>query len=403
MIAEAAARWFASRREELNQRFALQRRQFPALNPQHVLALMEQIIAPLAGDQPEADELCLSVFELILLHAARNSFAVRPGIKFLMCSTFPRIRMLLLKSPRDLPGSLCNATENLGRRGVEFAEKLGAMARSIATPEILLAMGVVLAWRLGEARLRTQALRAASTLPPRVVLETLDLSGWPDSALSLVLAAFEQDGWRAPRVRLSEQTLETLAKGKVKTDELIRTLQSAPVPPLREWTVDFHVGDFSGFDGSFEALPLILNGGDRHTFLVRSRDRFFQLTADCFGWVCRAIEEPAPHALMPGSASVWSRLGLPDAADGSKQLSPDAELAQEGESTRSDALKESAFASLRRLVGFPKKDSGQARISLPRTPALKEATSFVPFQRLLAFTTKDSYRVRILLPPASVI
>lgn len=211
MIAEAAARWLASRREELNQRFERQRRQCPTLDSQHVLALTEQIISPLAGDEPEADQLCLAIFELILLHTARSSFAVRPGIKTLMCNTFPRLRALLLKSPIDLPGSLCNATENLGRKGTEFAERLGALSQSIAAPESLLVTGALLAWRLGEARLRTEVLATAATLPPRVVLETLDLSGWPDCAVPLALAALQNDGWHIPGKRISERTVRNLA------------------------------------------------------------------------------------------------------------------------------------------------------------------------------------------------
>jgi hypothetical protein len=371
MIAEAAKRWFESRHEELNRRFERQRRQFPALDPQYVLALTEQIIPPLAGDEPEANELCLNVFELILLHAVRNSFAVRPGIKILMCNAFPRLRMLLLKSPRDLPGSLCNATENLGQKGAEFAEGLGAMAHHFATPENLLATGALLAWRLGEARLRTPALAGARGLPPGIVLEALGLPGWPDGAVSLVLAALENDGWRAPRMRLSERTLRALGRAELKSDELIRTLESAPTPRLREWKIDFGVGAFSGFDGSFDSPPIVLNGGDRHTFFVRSGETFFQLTADCFGWVCRTIADPELDARMPRTTSVWSRLGLRAAADDRKWLSPDGELTLDGESARFDAL--------------------------------REATAFVPFPRLVAFTTRDSYRVRILLPPAAVI
>jgi hypothetical protein len=371
MIAEAAKRWFESRREELNRRFERQRRQFPTLDPQYVLALTDQIIPPLAGDEPEANELCLNVFELILLHAARNSFAVRPGIKILMCEAFPRLRALFLKSPRDLPGSLCNATENLGRKGAQFAERLGAMAHLIAGPENLLAAGALLAWRLGEARLRTHALAGARSLPPRMVLEALDLSGWPDGAVPLALAALEDDGWRLPGTRVSSRTLDALAREKVKSEELIRTFRSAPTPHLREWKIDFHVGDFSGLDGSFDSPPAVLNGGDRHTFLVRSGQTFHQLAADCFGWVCRTIADPELGARMPGSISVWSRLGLRAATDDRKWLSPDGELSLDGESARFDAL--------------------------------KEATSFAPFERLVAFTTKNSYRIRILLPPAAVV
>src|SRR5262249_33275877 len=145
---------------------------------------------------------------------------------------------------------------------------------------------------------------SARNLPPGIVREALGLPGWPDGAVSLALAALQNDGWRAPHMRVSERTLQALGRAEAKSDELIRTLESSSAPRLREWRIAVHVGDFSGFDGSFDSPPIVLNGGDRHTFLVRSGETFFQLTADCFGWVCRTIADPELDARMPRTTSV---------------------------------------------------------------------------------------------------
>jgi hypothetical protein len=259
----------------------------------------------------------------------------------------------------------------MGSKGVKFAEKLGVIGDELVTPEILLGAGTFVAWRLGEPRLRSQALAMASTLPAGVVLEILGLSGWPATAAAVALESLKDDAWHEPGRRLSEQALERLNLGTVTCDELSRALRSAPVPPLCEWRADPYVGDFSGFDGSFDAPPVVLNGGDRHNFLVRSADAFYRITADCFGWVCRATADPGLDVRIPGNASVWSRLGIRSAADDGKRLSPDGELMLDGERARFDAL--------------------------------KEVTSFVPLQRLVAFTRKNSYRVRLLLPRGAAI
>ncbi|MGH9821866.1 MAG: hypothetical protein ACREDR_01200 [Blastocatellia bacterium] len=366
MISGAGARWLKSRREELNVRFSRERRRFPALDPERVLALVGEIIPPLASEEPGSDELCLAVFELLLLHAGRDTLNSQPGINTLFRSTFPTLRHLLLQSPNGLPGALCNAVEKLGQRGLDFANGIATAGRALDVPEKLLSSGAVLAWRLGEARLRGRALQAAADLPPRVALDALGLSDWPEESTPLAFAVLEESGWQPPRTRVSSETLTALANGSAKISDLLNRVKSAETPPLQEWRTAARVGDFTGFGGSFDSPPLVLNGGGRHRFFVRSGDSFYQMTADCFGSVCRAIPDPGLDVRAPQAKGLLSRLKVRLAVDDGNRISPDGAL----------TLKDVSV----------------------KFPDLAGATSFVPLAGLVAFTTVDSHRVRILAP-----
>src|SRR5262249_20242669 len=142
-------------------------------------------------------DLLSAAYDLILLHAGRGTLSPEggsvAGIGALLRDTFPRLRRLLLTRPRALPGALSNAVENLGARGVEFPRDLAAVADALRTGDELLEAGVVLAWRLGDARCRVKALEIAARLPPRAVLAALKLPAWPEPAAAVVVGALAAD------------------------------------------------------------------------------------------------------------------------------------------------------------------------------------------------------------------
>jgi len=84
------------RADELNQRFGRAKRRAPKLDAEVVLISCLELLPPLAGDEPAAAELLSSVYDLLLLHAARDSWALRPGISELVSRAFPRLRPQLL-------------------------------------------------------------------------------------------------------------------------------------------------------------------------------------------------------------------------------------------------------------------------------------------------------------------
>lgn len=289
LVAGPAADWLASRREVLNERFERARRRSPALDPDDVSQWLTDVLPLVAGPEPGAARLCEAVFDLVLLHAGRGAFARCPGLGVLLTDTFPALRAALLAAPTSLPGALSNAVENLGPAGATFARRLPAVAE-LAGPDLLDA-GAVLAWRLGEARLRVRALELAARLPPAVVAVALDL---PVEAVPTAVARLTRDAWSEP---VGE--------------------------PAAGWRRVGAFGDFSGFGGDFDAPPRVLDGGDTHLFHLSSAGRHFRVDADRYGAVVRPEPDPglaSRLARAPGAIEQLFGAGDRAAPDGTFRL-----------------------------------------------------------------------------------
>jgi hypothetical protein len=371
LTASFARDWLTSRRDELNGRFRLAKRRSSSLDPEAVMALCADILPVMGGEGEEgAADLLSATYDLILLHAGRGTLAPRGGsnrgIAVLFRESLPKLRPLLLSRPRFLPGALSNAVENLGRRGEEFARGIVGVADSLERGADLADAGAVLAWRLGEAQLRQDALRAAEKLPAAAALKALRVGDWPSEAIALVLAALRTDAWRQPEEAISAETLAKLPKAAPrKLEDLRRELAAPPRAPLAEWEPVGSVGDFSGFDGPFDEPPLLLNGPEtsRHRFWALAANGAFRIDADAFGWSCRADASAADFKLGEPKARgfIASLLGAGD--DGAPQLAKDGTLTFGGESAKFEEL------------------SG--------------ATSFVAREGFVAWTIADSHRIRI--------
>lgn len=283
-----AAAWLAAHRSELNQRFARARKRFPTLDPDAVLSTVAEVLPPLAEPAAGSDELLSAVYDLILLHHGRGTLSAQPGLDLLLRQVLQALRPLLLQRPARLPGALSNAVENLGARGADFARALPELAAHVHTADGLLQAGAVLAWRLGEARLRRRALDLAPSLPPGAVLTALGLSDWPVEAAPAVVAALRLTAWQHPRELLSAATIESLRGAPERAVALAEQVAALPVPPLSAWRVVARVGAFAGFGGEFQGVPEVLDAGDEHRFVVHSGAEVLAIEADLFGWVSRA-------------------------------------------------------------------------------------------------------------------
>jgi hypothetical protein len=303
-VTGVAADWLAGRRDELNLRFRQARKHFGRLEPEQVLALSGAILPPLAGSgEPGAERLLYAAFDLILLHAGRGLLAqsadssdARAGqgwADVLLRETFVQLRPILLKEPRRLTGALSNAAENLGPQAPVFVREIVAVGGGLEEPQGLLDAGAVLAWRLGEARLREEALRRAAALPPRVSLNALGLNDWPAEAAPPVLAALETDAWRHPREVFRPETVARLACMSPAEREALRARLVDSSVSSQDWKRAAAVENFSGFGGHFDAPPMLLDPGataSRHRFLLVVPNGTFRLDADVFG--CASQPQP---------------------------------------------------------------------------------------------------------------
>jgi hypothetical protein len=366
VISGRGADWLESRREELNQRFLLARRRHPTLAPAPVLALLARAIPPLA-DRGASPALLSAIYDLVLLHAGRDALATHPGLAVLLFDAFPALLPLLERRPAALVAALSNAVENLGPRGDAFARGLVNLAGGLDDPGLFLKACAVMAWRLGDPRLRVGALAVASALPPRTLLRALALDPWPDPAAPVALAALETDAWQLPADRLSPSTLAALLRApEERAGAVEAALRSAAPPLLSRWRGASQVGAFTGFGGAFDAPPIVLDGGDRHTLHVRAGDGFFLVEADCFGWRCRPEPDPQLPVRRPEARGALSRIvGRLTSAGEAARLMPDGTFELDGEAAR--------------------------------IPELEGSTAYSYAPGRLAVTGADSHHVRVLV------
>jgi hypothetical protein len=310
-------------------------------------------------------ELLSAIYDLVLLHSGRDAFATHAGLATLLMETFPRIRAELERAPSVLVPSLSNAVENLRDRGDGFARALPGVVRGLEDPHAMLDASAVLAWRLGDPRLREGALRVAPTLPPRTLLAALGLEGWSDAAAPVAIEALQVDAWHLPSELILPATLEAIAPGRgERVRAVVEGLRSAPPVPLGRWHLVASVGAFTGFGGCFDSPPVVLDGGDRHTLHVRTGDAFFVIEADVFGWSCRQELDPGLQLRRAEDGGTVRRLA------GKLGLGEGARVSPEG---LVDLARESA-----------------------RVPALRGCSAFTFVPGRLAATTSDSHQVRIL-------
>jgi hypothetical protein len=305
--------WLALERQSLNGRFRLARQRFPKLDGEAFLALCREFLPVLAGnDAAESGELLHAAYDLLLLHAARGTLAPKaagggtlPGVRALFEEAFPPLRPLLLKRPRYLPGALSNAVENLAERGVELARGIVAIGPSIDQPDLLLDAGAVLAWRLGDARLRSASLKIAERLEGALFLKLLGLPNWPPAAAPLVLVSLATDGWQLPEELFSAATLSRLEG--MSTEERATLLQATNgTKKQAARRVVGRLGNFRGFGGAFTEPPILLSPSpapDRHRFWARSGGATYRIDADVFGWVCRPDTTDFPPSRPQGKRS----------------------------------------------------------------------------------------------------
>jgi hypothetical protein len=268
--------------------------------------------------------------------------------------------------PRFLPGALSNVVENLGVHGEEFARQVVDVAGHLHSPADLMDAGAVLAWRLGEARLRTEALRLAEGLPAAATLAALKLGGWPTEAAALVIAALKADAWRRPEDAIPAATLEKLPKASPKKlEDLRRDLSSPPRALLATWSPVGPIGNFTGFDGHFDEPPFLLAAPEssRHRLWALAANGAFRIDADLYGWSCRPDAAAADYKVgeVKGRGFIASLLGAGD--DGGPRLAPDGTLAYGGESVK--------------------------------LPEMAGASSFVAREDFIAWTSPDSHRIRL--------
>jgi hypothetical protein len=251
-----AADWLTRNRNGLNQRIRLARHQGGRPDSALLSAWLHRLLPQLCAKQA-GDAVIQAAFDLVLLLAAQSRL---PAIALAgsdaqgrLLDTVPELAPALNARP-ELLAAFSNAAGNLGSSGLAFAAALPALAAACPV-ERLLEAGAVLAWRLGEPRLRQRALAIAATLPSAAAAVALDV---PGPQLAEAIAQLNANAWRRP--------------GR---------------PGLAQ------IGDFTGFGGPFAVPPLLLGSSQGHGLHVQCGAVRHRIIADTFGWRCLPDADPA--------------------------------------------------------------------------------------------------------------
>ena len=189
------------------------------------------------------------------------------------CSTALRLvaalAPLVAREPERMSGAVLNALHQLcamdGARAKEWTQRVAAILKPVATfatVDQALALGRVIAWRVGLASQREVALREAPALPPDWTRAALDLPFTPDAGLWSALA-------QNPAMRAEEK-----------------------MPPIKpEWLG--WCGSFRGLGGPFAMLPNLGLAGGR--LAASDGQHTWWVAADGYGQQC----------VRMGAASEW--------------------------------------------------------------------------------------------------
>ena len=269
MITGAAADWLRKNRDGLNQRVRLARHQGGRPDGALLGTWLERLLPALCAGGAR-DGLLLATFDLVLLLAAHGRL---PQPELADADAHGRLLGALpgMVAALDVrPGMLAafsNAVGNLGAGGSAFAAALPALAAA-CPPEQLAEAGAILAWRVGEPRLRQRALTIAAGLPVAATAVALDVD---EAQAAAALAKLTANAWRRP-----------CAGGQL-----------------------VQIGDYLGFGGPFAMPPLLLGTAHGHCLRVQCGEHRHRIDADVFGWRC--VTDPDP-----GGVPVRGK--VPDAA-----------------------------------------------------------------------------------------
>lgn len=283
------ARILSAGRAHFNTRVAEARRRSPGFDGEIFAAFLVDTVDPLISAidaiAPERTApVALLAYDNALALATQRLLGPQcryPLIGEVWSRLFPRLARQIADEPKIL-GMLSNAalyldsTPNL--RGADWLQHMLQWAPMATNRSELRALGQVLAWRAGAAHFRAGALDAADTLPASLAIAAVGAK--PGSTWLSVRDQFMASPWWAP---------------------------DADVDAGR------HVGDFTGFGGTFSQPPEVR--GCASGFWVKSGNRFSLLIADVWGAVLHPaspeeFSSPEPQARQPVPVLKENRLLL---------------------------------------------------------------------------------------------
>lgn len=279
-IGNALTAVLKARRSDFNQRFKLAQQQYRTLTAEAWHAFVRDTLNPVAEiiaahDDAAVAEVISVLYDQALPLVAKQWLGSAPREPVLAACYKQLLATLapaLAREPERVSAALLNALHQLcalnTQRAQDWTQRMVAILKPVAasvTVEQTLALGRVIAWRVGLAALREAALRDAPTLPADWVRQALDIPFTPDAALWSTLN-------RNPAMRAEEK-------------------EPPRQPEWLGWTGGFRGLGKSG--GPFAALPSIGLAGGR--LAAGDGNHTWWLAADGYG----------QQAVRMGAAADW--------------------------------------------------------------------------------------------------
>lgn len=265
LLSDPFAHTLASRRAELNARFAEARHVRPALSPDAFGAFLRDAVDPVVCAVYDAapdrvDDVALAAYDVALDLVGQglvDGAARGAAIRDMWRTAIPAVARIVAIDPPRVLAALTNAAHQIAAtpdaRVDGWIGDLARLGGQCATPDDLLRLGQVAAWRAGLAHYRGGALDAARALPEPIALAAV---GAPHSARwSDVAERLAASEWFDPA----------------------RPPEASPTVPR----VAAHVGAFRALGGLFVEPPLVALV-DGH-LCTSSGGESWLVTADLFG------------------------------------------------------------------------------------------------------------------------
>lgn len=295
----AFAALLQARRESLNARYRQARASLPRLDPERVFAFLTETLAPIAAALPpdQAGSVTERLYGLALPLLGRDLLgpgARQPHIQAGWERLLPLWPRLLTEAPDGLARAISNALHALGRqpgaRPEDWLQAMAALGGQAESPDELLALGQVLAWRSGMAQYRDGALTVAARMRPALAGPALGAPKLADAdARDGLVQRLRAHPWADPN----------------------GAEPANAAPRVRILTV---AGSFRGLGGPFVAPPTVTSVGS--DLVASDPEGRYLLRADRYGTVFVRTPPPASARSARPTRSSASTLRAPGGGSG---------------------------------------------------------------------------------------
>jgi len=210
------------------------------------------------------------VFDL-LLYAITEKYYALPEMQFTKTrlelffeKVLPLIPEIIAFKPISSIGKLFNAGVNLQDKSKNFYENLIKVSEFL-TIDNLEAVGALVAWIVGEARLRDYVIKILDKIEPKIILKLANLENINNSNIqkiaSYIIRAIKNDKWRTFKKSFSTNIMTKLRMGEeIPQDIINKDVEAVTAWKERSLVVLSDIGGFYGFGGFFRSPPRLIWG-----------------------------------------------------------------------------------------------------------------------------------------------